>query len=579
MRKRILASLTLFPLIGIMGWSWLHRPLIMNHPDFGTDCVELTRSADLADQVDCVRVWYGTNRTLIPAPFSGSDGLADILRGTGTSSERLQLGRADVWLPKLVEAGGSRNRGETPHARGRAPEDSDRQAQYVFLTRITAEGQTQFTTTLQDAIDRSGTPSLLLFIHGFNVKFDEALVRTAQLATDLSASPSYDVGTPVLFSWPSAGEMSLEQYNGDRDQSLGAAPYLEAFLNLLTQDIEVRRINIIAHSMGNRVLTQALQDYARDYLDRRGRTDLEFRILLVAADVERDVFAAANGIFDNLDANITIYASDTDRALHVSNIVNQKKRLGDTDKNKPYIRAHPRYQTIDATAVATELFGIGHNYYSDNPSILWDMMCTIGRAAPEERALELARYGNDPNGAAYFRVNPALTPDNSACKLRRSAFPAGLVPPAPDIPAGLEEVSPMPPPPPPIAAPADPDPVLSPQGTKRPLRILIDSFQTDDLSPYEASLEALLGAGDIRDIVITAHTDRVGTVEDNLIRSQQVAEAFKAWFVARGVPADVIIAQGRGEADPAIDTADEVANALNKRVDILVSYRAQGTAE
>ncbi|MEL6757351.1 MAG: alpha/beta hydrolase, partial [Pseudomonadota bacterium] len=382
---------------------WTNRPLVVRHPSFGADCSQLVGEANLDRKVDCIRVWYGTNRKLMMDEAQLTSETADVDSALGEDGGALRLGRADVWLPKLVENGGSRGIGETPHAKGSAPRDQERWADYVFLTRITTTGKETFTSTLQDAVYSDGTDAVLLFVHGFNVEFDEALVRTAQLSNDLSRDDKFKVGVPVLYSWPSAGALSLEDYRGDRDRSLGAAPYLEEFLDLLTEDLDVERINIIAHSMGNRVLTQALEDYARDYLDRHNRDDLEFRILLVAADVERDIFDAANGVFDNLDANVTIYTSDTDRALHVSTIVNEegRKRLGDTDKNRPYIRQSQNYQTIDATAVATELFGIGHNYYSDNPTILWDMMCTIGETRPQDRALEIARYGGLPDGEEY----------------------------------------------------------------------------------------------------------------------------------------------------------------------------------
>ena len=104
---------------------------------------------------------------------------------------------------------------------------------------------------------------------------------------------------------------------------------------------------------------------------------------------------------------------------------NRKARLGDTDTDKPYIRRAQNYQTIDATAVTTELFGIGHNYYSDNPTILWDMMCTIGETRPQDRALEIARYGGLPDGDEYYRVNASIVPSAQACSLRRTAFPVG----------------------------------------------------------------------------------------------------------------------------------------------------------
>lgn len=545
-------------------WWWLNRPLIIRHPEFGTDCADLVADANLNQKVDCVRVWYGTNRELVFSNTNQNDEITDVIGGLGKSAGELHLGRADVWLPKLVDEGGSRALGETPHVKGAAPSESDKLAEFVFLTRITKSGRETFTSTLQDAIYQDAMDSILLFVHGFNVKFDDALVRAAQLSNDLSRNPEFSVGTPVLYSWPSAGALSLEDYRGDRERSLDAAPQLEAFLDILTEDIDVSRINIIAHSMGNRVLTQALEDYARDYLERHDRGDeLEFRILLVAADVERDIFAAANGVFDNLDANVTIYTSDTDRALHISGLVNQAKRLGDTDTNKPYIRPTQNYQTIDATAVTTQLFGIGHNYYSDNPTILWDMMCTIGETDPQDRALEIARFGDLPDGDPYYRVNTTLAPRDDACKLRRTAYPT-TEPVAEFAPS----VRSMPPPVPMIEAP---EPILEPQALPFMDFFYVEDYDDLDLTPYLPILERTLsGEAEIEAIAIRAFSDTVGTEAENLARTQRYADAVKAWFVSQGVDADLITATGLGESQLNMETEDEVAQPLNRFVEIEV---------
>lgn len=544
------------------GW-WFNRPLILRHPDFGTDCATLVSDANLNRQIDCVWVWYGTDRELELANGSANDGWTDVDAGLGTSSGKLQLGRADIWLPKLTTDGGTRAIGETPHVQGAAPTDPDELANYVFLTRITTGGRDTFTTTLQAAVDDDQSGSILLFVHGFNVKFDDALVRAAQLSHDLSSEEGFSVGAPVLYSWPSAGALSLEDYQGDRTRSLDAAPHLEAFLDILTEDLDVSRINIIAHSMGNRVLTQALQDYASDYLEEHDRGDeLEFRILLVAADVEREIFDAANGVFDNLEANVTIYTSDTDRALHLSNLISQKKRLGDTDTNRPYIRAAQNYQTIDATAVTTQLFGVGHNYYSDNPTILWDMMCTIAETAPRERALEVARFGDEPDGAQYYRVNTALSPERQACKLQRTAFPTAV--PLDDQPGppviSRSRTIPLPP---------APEPEFAPQIAPQATRIFIADYNDLDLEDYLTDLEALIADGtDVEQINIRAYTDTTGSSADNLARTQRFADAVKVWFVERGVAADLISARGFGDTALSIETEDEVDQPLNRFVEI-----------
>ena len=93
-------------------WWWLNRPLIIRHPEFGTDCSSLVSEANLNQKVDCIRVWYGTNRELVVSDANSNSAVTDVIGGLGRSADQLHLGRADVWLPKLVDEGGSRALGE-----------------------------------------------------------------------------------------------------------------------------------------------------------------------------------------------------------------------------------------------------------------------------------------------------------------------------------------------------------------------------------------------------------------------------------------------------------------------------------
>ena len=72
------------------------------------------------------------------------------------------------------------------------------------------------------------------------------------------------------------------------------------------------------------------------------------------------------------------------------------------------------------------------------------------------------------------------------------------------------------------------------------------------------------------EVVVTGHTDRVGSVEANDRLSLARAEAVRELLVAAGVPASAITVAGRGEREPAVPTADEVAEARNRRVEIKI---------
>lgn len=394
---------------------------VTRHPDFGRDCLELNAN------VDCVRVFYGTNRAIPEAQKLDASDETDVSEVAPFSGDQLVIGRADIWLPKLVQDGGDREIGETPMAKGDAPREQNEQEKYVFITRITAHGRELFLSDLQSAMDETDSEALMLFVHGFNVQFDAALIRSAQLYVDLREGADFDPGAPTLFSWPSAGKLGLNSYRGDQTRSLEAAPYLTEFLNLMTQNLHVSRVNIIAHSMGNRILTEALEAYAAEYVQSHKDKAIEFRIVLAAADVDRTEFDRVADELKALDPKVTIYASDNDQALNVSRLLNKlKPRLGDTDGNKPYIRNDMGFVTVDATPVATELFGLGHGYYSDNPFILNDIKCSLADRPPGDRALRERQYADLPDGERFFRTSPDEAARNSSCDLRRHTFLSGV---------------------------------------------------------------------------------------------------------------------------------------------------------
>jgi len=72
------------------------------------------------------------------------------------------------------------------------------------------------------------------------------------------------------------------------------------------------------------------------------------------------------------------------------------------------------------------------------------------------------------------------------------------------------------------------------------------------------------------EIVVIGHTDRVGAVPFNDALSLRRAERVRDELVKVGIVADRIRVEGRGEREPLVPTADEVAEPRNRRVEINV---------
>lgn len=74
----------------------------------------------------------------------------------------------------------------------------------------------------------------------------------------------------------------------------------------------------------------------------------------------------------------------------------------------------------------------------------------------------------------------------------------------------------------------------------------------------------------VPDIFVIGHTDRVGQVKDNDRLALRRAEKMRLELLNLGLAADSVQAAGRGEREPLVPTADEVAEPRNRRVEMLV---------
>ena len=99
-------------------------------------------------------------------------------------------------------------------------------------------------------------------------------------------------------------------------------------------------------------------------------------------------------------------------------------------------------------------------------------------------------------------------------------------------------------------------------------------FDTDELTESSRAqfgrIKAELGQRPAPEIVVIGHTDRVGSVPYNDTLSLKRAETVRTALIAAGIAAGQIEIAGRGERELAVQTADEIAEERNRRVEILV---------
>ncbi|TYO62189.1 alpha/beta fold hydrolase [Bradyrhizobium hipponense] len=232
----------------------------------------------------------------------------------------------------------------------------------------------------------------LIFVHGFNTKFQDAVFRTAQIVWDLQYS-----GAAVLFSWPSRGEIA--DYLYDKESALGSrAALLRVIDNLRKAKFE--SIDIIAHSMGNLIAVDALSNASATK-----SPPLIAQFVMAAPDVDRDMFLQDIPKVAKVAKGLTLYASANDKALQLSKrVAGNIPRAGDVPPSGPIIIAS--VSTIDVSAIGDELFGLNHNAFATTRNVLNDLKILIETGAKPPRLAEIRGYPEPPQKPIYFRYSP-----------------------------------------------------------------------------------------------------------------------------------------------------------------------------
>jgi len=156
--------------------------------------------------------------------------------------------------------------------------------------------------------------------------------------------------------------------------------------------------------------------------------------------------------------------------------------------------------------------------------------------------------------------------------------------PSPDCmtPIAAPVIAPIPTPEPTTAAPApqpkqaEPVPVpAAPVHMSLSADALFD-FDKSKLRPAgmkaieEALAKTMMEGGpmNVERILVVGHTDSVGTIPYNQKLSERRANSVKVFMMSKGVPADIIVTEGRGKLDPIATNKTAEGRQLNRRVDI-----------
>jgi len=216
-------------------------------------------------------------------------------------------------------------------------------------------------------LDSHGTATrkhrVLIFVHGYNNRFGDAVFRLAQFVHDSDAGV-----TPVLFTWPSRGNVFA--YGYDRESASLSRDAFEQMLNMLVRDPAIVKIDILAHSMGNFLVLETLRQMA---LRNRAISTKIDNVMLAAPDVDVDGFESDVADMGNPHPRFTLFVSRDDKALALSGwIWGSEARLGAIDpKAEPYKSrlAAEHVNVFDLTDIKST-DAANHNKFVQSPELV-----------------------------------------------------------------------------------------------------------------------------------------------------------------------------------------------------------------
>jgi esterase/lipase superfamily enzyme len=308
---------------------------------------------DRKTQASEISVFYATNRAPLASKVAETYG--------GDKAAALSFGTATVLVP-----GGqfSQEASLAPYQKINVPVGAATDAHLLAITSKTGILSDRFDDLVKPsaASGKIYKGSVLVFVHGYNNTFDDSLKRTAQLVRDLN----FD-GTAFAFGWPSQGNAMY--YGTDRKSAADTVDALASFLVRIAQATGTAKINIIAHSMGNRVLLPALVKAQGELLPRIGE------VILASPCVDLPTF---NAVLDKLTSagfdRLTMYASSHDTALWLGYLREFKTPLaGFITDGQPVV--HAGLQTIDVSEAGNigVVSDLNHDIFATNPVVTEDM--------------------------------------------------------------------------------------------------------------------------------------------------------------------------------------------------------------
>ncbi|MEM8771827.1 MAG: alpha/beta hydrolase [Pseudomonadota bacterium] len=317
-----------------------------------------------------INVLYGSSRKIsYGKPLETMNRVGEVLETPFTTelSPSLNLGQISVVVPDPIN---------------RERDDINRQWEITIpFTSISIRGKLdptkQFVLYRYGPLDHDEFANALasertafVYVHGYNEPMKNAAMKAAQIAADIKGAPK-----PIIYSWPTLHSFDQfkdpTQYQPSRLNAEASRLQFIQFLELIRKETNVEQVHIIAHSMGNYLMLDALADHYRNQ-PLPEQTNFFGELIMAAPDVEADDFKKIVADLEPIFDHQTLYVSDKDLAMGISRwgvcIPRGTDECGVRAGYTPGPPAAPSalgatHDTIDVSRLKEWFFDIsGHNY-------------------------------------------------------------------------------------------------------------------------------------------------------------------------------------------------------------------------
>jgi len=266
----------------------------------------------------------------------------------------------------------------------------------MFPDNPPPDGTSRFVNAINAQLTLSKKKHVYIYVHGYKVVYENPVLVASELWHFLGYNGAF-----IAYAWPSTP--STFAYIKDSDTSAGYARNLRLLLEVIAEKTDVEQIHLIGYSNGTRLVTRALEQLSLIHQEKSAEEIYAklriHNVILVGSDLDRGVFTSylSDGLL-NVQKHMTIYMSETDKALGVSHFLTRRQRLGQMFGSaggemtpwgrKAMVEYADRISLINVTSAEGAGSDNGHGYFRNSPWVSSDILMTLHYGlTPKQRGL------------------------------------------------------------------------------------------------------------------------------------------------------------------------------------------------